>query len=446
MLTLIEFTIENIAEKIHNGKTKDYFTEVLSSYNNGNFRSAVVMLWSVAVCDIVYKLQNLVDLYNDVVAKRILDEITKAQTQDPKSSIWEIKLLDDVFKDTHLIDSAEYENLRFLQKQRHLSAHPVLNQLRELHSPNKETVRALLRNTLEGLLIKPPFYTQKIFNELLEDLAENSHALNSRKKVKRYLESRYLNRLTNDVELSIFKSLWKLVFRVVDEKCDKHRILNLQVLEVISKRKVANLANLIAGDKDYFSNIAPSGNPLAYLVFFIASNPSIYDLFNEDAKLKIQHCIDTDKVGKTMGWFIKTNFEKHFDDLQKWVTGPEHPVFSEGQLDVLLSISDTDEWQECFCKLISTYYAASKNFNEADERFTNAIEVYLHLFNANSLKFMLENIEPNNQTYGRGRAGKDHALIKNRFVELLGTQFDYKPYPNFFISLPNGIGGLSSIN
>jgi hypothetical protein len=57
-----EFSLESFAEKIHYGKTKDYFQEVLSSYQNRNYRSAVVMLWSVAVCDIVYKLQKLVDL------------------------------------------------------------------------------------------------------------------------------------------------------------------------------------------------------------------------------------------------------------------------------------------------------------------------------------------------------------------------------------------------
>lgn len=48
-----EYSLEKMAEKIHYGKTKEYFGEVLSSYHNENYRSAVVMLWSVAVCDIV---------------------------------------------------------------------------------------------------------------------------------------------------------------------------------------------------------------------------------------------------------------------------------------------------------------------------------------------------------------------------------------------------------
>lgn len=188
-----EFSLERISEQIHYGKTKDYFQEVLSSYNNGNYRSSVVMLWSVAICDIVYKLQNLIDLYDDAAAKEILRVVTTIQNEDYKSSAWEIKLLDEVHDKTYLLDSSEYEDLRYLQKQRHLSAHPVLNSERELHSPNKETVRSLLRNTLEGLLIKPPFYTQRIMKELLEDLAESADILNDEKKVKKYIESRYLS-------------------------------------------------------------------------------------------------------------------------------------------------------------------------------------------------------------------------------------------------------------
>lgn len=132
-----EFSLERITDNIHFGKTKGYFQEVLSSYNNRNYRSSVVMLWSVAICDIVYKLQQLIDLYDDAAAKEILQDVTKIQDRDPKSSAWELKLLNDVRDKTYLLDSSEFEDLIYLQKQRHLSAHPVLNSDRELHSPNK---------------------------------------------------------------------------------------------------------------------------------------------------------------------------------------------------------------------------------------------------------------------------------------------------------------------
>ncbi|WP_394672578.1 hypothetical protein [Limnobacter sp.] len=426
-----EFSLERISEQIHYGKTKGYFQEVLSSYNNGNYRSAVVMLWSVAICDIVYKLQNLIDLYDDAAAKEILREVTTIQNEDYKSSAWEIKLLDEVHDKTYLLDSSEYEDLRYLQKQRHLSAHPVLNSERELHSPNKETVRSLLRNTLEGLLIKPPFYTQRIMKELLEDLAESSDVLNDRKKVKKYIESRYLSRTTRSVEISIFRSLWKLVFKLDNEECEKNRIINLHALEVLSNRNIASIPNEVQGDNDYYSNIASTGMPLSYLVFYLSNNHQIYPLLSEDARLKIDHCINNVDVGKTVGWFIKADLGAHGNDVEEWIKGGEHPNFTTGQFDALLEISDTEEWQKKFCRIVTAYYSVSYSFDQADTRFQVAIPKYIGLFDRDSLIYLAEQIENNGQCYARGRAREDYVVIKNRIDELFDDDFDYEGVPSF---------------
>jgi hypothetical protein len=348
---MLEFSLENLSEKIHYGKTKDYFQEVLSSYHNGNYRSAVVMLWSVAVCDIVYKLQYLVDLYEDAVAKLILDELTTLQNSDSKSSFWEVKLIDETHAKTNLLDNSEYENLRYLQKQRHLSAHPILDSDRELHTPNKETVRALIRNTLEDLLIKPPFYTKKITKELLEDIAESAPALNTRQKVKRYVESRYLSRLKPEVELSIYRTLWKLVFKADNEECIKNRYINLQTLEVIGNRKAESILNQIKGEKDYYSNVSSSPLPLDYLVFYLSKNHNIYYLLNEDAKLKIQHNVKTTNKSKICGWFVKENLQVHYEDILSLIENDINFYFTKGELNFLLEIADTKEWQHLFCRI-----------------------------------------------------------------------------------------------
>lgn len=64
-------------DDIYFQKTREYFDELLSSYANGNYRSAVVMLYSVAICDLLFKLQELADMYNDTVAVNILQDINK---------------------------------------------------------------------------------------------------------------------------------------------------------------------------------------------------------------------------------------------------------------------------------------------------------------------------------------------------------------------------------
>jgi len=78
-----EFSVDLAAEQISDQRTKDYFQEVLGSFINGNYRSAVVMLWSVVVADFVYKLQALRDLYQDPTAIAILDAIEAKQQRIP---------------------------------------------------------------------------------------------------------------------------------------------------------------------------------------------------------------------------------------------------------------------------------------------------------------------------------------------------------------------------
>ena len=97
------FSLEETSEKIYFSKTKEYFNEVLSSYHNENYRSAIVMLWSVVICDIIYKLNHLVDIYDDKQAKNILKTIERIQTNNPKSSEWEIKLIEESWNNTQLI-------------------------------------------------------------------------------------------------------------------------------------------------------------------------------------------------------------------------------------------------------------------------------------------------------------------------------------------------------
>jgi len=428
---MLEFSLENLSEKIHYGKTKDYFQEVISSYQNGNYRSAVVMLWSVAVCDIVYKLQYLVDLYEDPVAKLILDELTTLQNSDSKSSFWEVKLIDDTHAKTNLLDNSEYENLRYLQKQRHLSAHPILDSDRELHTPNKETVRALIRNTLEDLLIKPPFYTKKITKELLEDIAESAPALNTRQKVKRYVESRYLSRLKPEVELSIYRTLWKLVFKADNEECIKNRYINLQTLEVIGNRNAGSILNIIKGEKDYYSNVSSLSQPVDYLVFYLSTNPKIYDLLNEDAKLKIQHNVKTTQTSKICGWFVKDNLEGHYEDILSLIKNDINFNFRKGELKFLLETPDTEEWQHLFCRILSSYYCVSRTYDEANSRFQEAISPYLKVFDKEAIVFLIQRIEQNDQVYGRRKAREEHKEIKEKLFQLHGQEFDLNPYPFF---------------
>ena len=146
------FTLD--LEKITNAKTKEYFREVVSSYNNGNYRSSVVVLYSVCVCDIIFKLKDLAELYSDERAEKILKEYRnnfKTGDKPASKSEWEKKLIDEACA-KGLIDSVTKEKLANLYSTRNMAAHPILDQNYELNNPTKEEAVALILTMYNSLL------------------------------------------------------------------------------------------------------------------------------------------------------------------------------------------------------------------------------------------------------------------------------------------------------
>lgn len=106
-----DFSMEDAVEKIYDTKTKDYFNEVLHCYFAGSYRSALVMLYTVVVCDLVYKLKELIELYDDNTSKSILKEIGELQTNSPTSPDWEKFLVDSIKSRTKLLEASDYQNI-----------------------------------------------------------------------------------------------------------------------------------------------------------------------------------------------------------------------------------------------------------------------------------------------------------------------------------------------
>ena len=427
---LDEYSIEQRATQIFDARTKEYFSEVLSCYSAGNYRSSVVMLWSVAVCDLLFKLQNLVDLYGDAKAKEILADIGKLQQDNERSPIWETKLVESVAEQTQLLDIAERENLLHLQRQRHLAAHPVVNANFQLHRPNRETARALIRNTLDGVLTKAPILSKQIVNELVGDLEQASGILIDDKRLKAYLESKYYNRFNPEVEKAVFKALWKFAFRLTDEPCEKNRAINYSALRLLFGRNPGQFRTQIEADKDYFSTIATGGAPVICLIHFLAREPQIYALLADHAKAAIQHAAESDASARCLAWFTAANLQEHATRLGDWISGKDCPQIERVTWDAIEEISDSPEWVRMVIRLANKYYVASGSYNGADRRFTEVIKPLLERYELDDCVDLIEGIQGNDQTWGRGRAGDDHKDLRDH-VLALDPKFDFSAYKVF---------------
>ncbi len=429
-----EYSIESKQDKIYNRKSKEYFSEVVTSYRDGSYRSAVVMLWSVAVCDLLFKVRHMVDMYSDSIAKSILRDVEAMQAANERSSEWELRLVELIKEKTAIIDISDYENLMHLQRQRHLSAHPVLTQEYELHRPNKETVRALIRNTLDGVLIKPPIYTRKVFGEFISDIAASSDVLIDKSKLKTYVDSKYFSRIDNNVQLSLFRSLWKLVFRSHNDECEKNRLINYWALEILFDQSSDVVTRDIQSDRDYYSNIADRGTAAIYLIYFLSKKPMIYSELNDAAKLVVSHICTHNNSSRCLSYFLKDSIEQHCDDLIDWVASDAYPVLDKADISALVGMSDSQEWGQLSKKILNSYYAASGGYDAADTRFFKAIGDYIDDYDRDSLIDFMTKAQGNSQTYDRRGAKYDHRLVKVRCDEVLGEDFDYSDYAIFIRS------------
>lgn len=106
--------------------------------------------------------------------------------------------------------------------------------------------------------------------DLVEDLEQASGILIDDKKLKAYLESKYFSRFNLEVEKAVFKALWKFVFRLADERCEKNRTINYSALTLLYGRNPAQFQAQVEADRDYFSTIATGGSPLVCLIHFLS--------------------------------------------------------------------------------------------------------------------------------------------------------------------------------
>lgn len=157
--------------EIYFKKTREYFKKVVSSYSNENYRSAIVMLYSISICDILFKLQELKDMYNDSMAAKILKKVEDLRNNKDclSKSKWEKELVDEVYNETNLLDLESYTNLNHLYDYRNFSAHPALNENYELINPKKEITVVFIKSTLTNILIKPPIFIKNVLGMLTED-------------------------------------------------------------------------------------------------------------------------------------------------------------------------------------------------------------------------------------------------------------------------------------
>lgn len=430
-----DYNIENLSNKINSEKTRLYFKEVSNSFYNGNYRAAIVTLYSVVINDILVKLEVLEEIYNDNTAKDILDEIRTFQSMHPNSPDWEKDIIEKVKIRTNLIDNVDYAHIQALKNDRHLCAHPVLDKEDKLYTPNQETVAAHIRNMLESLFLKPAILSKKILQTILVDIASKKDILIDELSVERYILSKYLNNLNSSTEVAIFRELWKFVFTISNNDADSNRLINYRVLYYLYKRNIAECISKIKSEKEYFSNILNRDQNKSFFIRFLSENEFLYTDFREDTHLLISNLVKSDFSSKVVAWFLSGTFLKHLEVITediKTLSQNYHSDSSSHAYQRLVKIGIAKGYKKEVIEFIIWRHTFSRSYDEADKTFTSVILPNLNLFDEDEAKQLCEKIDKNHQNYGRIRAYDDYEELKYHLKNFFGEDFDFSIYPRAF--------------
>ena len=285
----------------------------------------------------------------------------------------------------------------------------------------------------KGILTRPPIFSKKVVEELVNDLSRNKDIFLSGENsdLKKYLEAKYFKNLSPNIENAIFKALWKFIFIIKDnENCDENRAINFKALKIIFKNKKTEYLKLIKDESPYFSNVA-RGDSLMHLIVFISENSEIYNILTDEAREIIKGGIDDNDNIYILSWFIEDNFSEHIKKIyQRRNDKPEFSV-KQKAFENLHNISvDLDCGVEVL-ELGIFLFEKSFSFSKADDNFDKYIFSYLDKYDKKLFEKLFDVIESNDQIHGRNKMIADSKKIRESVDKVLGIGFDYDRYPKF---------------
>lgn len=419
--------IEEKIETIESSATKIYFKEVYSSYLNGNYRAAVVTLWSVLVCDAVYKARRLIDLMDDKWAKQEIKKIEDLQSANSTSSDWELDIFEGFYSQKKFIGAGEISNIRDIQKKRHLCAHPILSEDDALYTPNKELVKSMIINALDDFITRKNYYGKDLFKVILETLVNNSEFYGTHGNIKPLIE-KYLSRATAGSAYKIFKDFWKFSFRLEDAEAVKYRmILRSACSHVYTEiKKDPVTAVKFSDDLDYFENITFKWSTLSHLFSFLCYNPDLYKKFSPELQGRLRNYInqkDDDDVDAQIYIFATTFLfsspHEYFEHIKSKIESYEIDNLKQPHIKLMLTVYDENNCEEEIYDLIVLYASKATGFDDADNRFNLIFkDGIFDKLSKDQINKLIDSFEENDQIGSRRRKNIDLAKLTKRLSEL----------------------------
>ena len=326
------FDFENATKQVKSKRIQKYLEEVISTYNNCEYRSCIVMLYATTFADALDKIRTMSEVYQNEKAEKFLEEYNKGRNNNRAYSALEREVKEFIV-DSGLINDIEEKQWEHLKDYRDYCAHPVVERDYGLISPNEEQVRMHIRNMFEALFLKDAILTDnKVFEDFLGK-AEDFYDRNQLDGLEEYVNTRYIRKLDLNTNGKFIKNLWKFSFYIDgDAECDKYRRVAYRVIIWIIQSDKSDILKFIEENISYFNgkiryqeviteknsyNFKFYENRTLALIYLLYRVPEIYGILSEDNQTEIKSVVKKNINLILMAPYLFENSQKHVNRIIK---------------------------------------------------------------------------------------------------------------------------------
>lgn len=448
-----EFVIEYELEKVTSITTKEYLKEVISSYNSGNYRSTIVVLYSVVIFDLLEKVKILSEIYHDEKATEILESIKTMEGDETTYSSREKFLVKAVKDKTVLLNDIEYGKLQHLRENRNWCAHPVHNQDYKLINPTKEEARAFIRISFEIIFQKEALLSRKV----LDDILQTSYDYYDKMQLdglKNYLNDKFYSKMNQGVKDKTFESLWKIVFMLNDEQCIKTRHSSYYALLFLININPEHYYGIVKNDTQRYSNIqmpenkiefesyhaSISNSPAEALIFMLSEHPKLYNNMTEASRAIINTIAPKNITYLTVSYYLSESMENHLskiidkrDSIYIMANGycdtSKYDIFAHDDLLLLYKKALELGCDDVVKDFIINHFVHSPSYNNTDYIWSFVYPI-INTFTGDELKTLLNGMNNNSQIHGSRNKNSIMYDLNRYYKTSTNRDLDLTDYPN----------------
>lgn len=314
--------LDELIQLVRDPDGREHISEAITALRGGAVRAAIVATWTAVAADLFAKLRTLAMHGEPEAVKQVATLDTNIGT-DNKTKLLSLErnLLDDALNRYGLVSIREHQDLKRIQEDRHLCAHPAFAQPGILYQPSFELARTHIVNAVDHVLSKAPTLGKSIVQDILAEMTKPDFPTKAELALP-YFRGRLIERSKPSAVRAFIRELYLIVLNgstalggtapPVTGRSGEI-LAACRALRQLDNAQWVQVGKQLLGDTSY----SFSDNGFHRLVALLGVEPLALEWLDAPGKSRFQTWIDNRTVGETIesGLYTLLDLEDFGDSL-----------------------------------------------------------------------------------------------------------------------------------